>query len=38
MVLAVALGYFSPVSAVAMKPFGDAFIRLITMIVTILIF
>src|ERR1700692_1833513 len=37
-VLAVALGYFSPARAVAMKPLGDAFIRLITMIITILIF
>src|ERR1700686_2981006 len=38
MVLAVALGYFSPLRAIAMKPLGDAFIRLITMIITILIF
>ncbi|MFZ1008783.1 MAG: dicarboxylate/amino acid:cation symporter [Candidatus Sulfotelmatobacter sp.] len=38
MVLAVALGYFSPARAVAMKPLGDAFIRMITMIITILIF
>jgi aerobic C4-dicarboxylate transport protein len=38
MVLAIALGYFSPARAVAMKPLGDAFIRLITMIITILIF
>src|ERR1700686_494416 len=38
MALAVALGYFSPARAVAMKPLGDAFIRLITMIITILIF
>jgi aerobic C4-dicarboxylate transport protein len=36
--LAVALGYLSPARAVAMKPLGDAFIRLITMIITILIF
>ncbi len=35
---AVVLGYFSPARAIAMKPFGDAFIRMITMIVTILIF
>jgi aerobic C4-dicarboxylate transport protein len=38
MVLAVAVGYFAPAYAVAMKPLGDAFIRLITMIITILIF
>jgi aerobic C4-dicarboxylate transport protein len=38
MVIAVALGYFSPARAVAMKPLGDAFIRMITMIITILIF
>src|SRR5271154_1333157 len=38
MVVAVALGYFSPTRAIAMKPLGDAFIRLITMIITILIF
>src|SRR4030088_599627 len=38
MVLAVALGYFFPARAVAMKPLGDAFIRMITMIITILIF
>jgi aerobic C4-dicarboxylate transport protein len=38
MLIAVALGYFSPTRAVAMKPLGDAFIRLITMIITIIIF
>jgi aerobic C4-dicarboxylate transport protein len=38
MVIALALGYLSPANAVAMKPLGDAFIRLITMIITILIF
>src|SRR5271167_1422934 len=38
MVVALALGYFSPARAVAMKPLGDAFIRMITMIITILIF
>jgi aerobic C4-dicarboxylate transport protein len=38
MAFAVALGYFSPATAVAMKPFGDAFIRMITMIITVLIF
>ena len=38
MAIAVALGYLSPANAVAMKPLGDAFIRLITMIITVLIF
>jgi len=38
MAVAVALGYFAPARAVAMKPLGDAFIRMITMIITILIF
>jgi aerobic C4-dicarboxylate transport protein len=38
MVVAVALGYLSPARAVAMKPLGDAFIRMITMIITVLIF
>src|ERR1700693_3085182 len=38
MAIAVVLGYFSPARAVAMKPLGDAFIRMITMIITILIF
>jgi len=38
MAAALALGYFSPARAVAMKPLGDAFIRMITMIITILIF
>jgi aerobic C4-dicarboxylate transport protein len=38
MALALVLGYFSPARAVAMKPLGDAFIRMITMIITILIF
>jgi len=36
--VALALGYFSPSTAVALKPLGDAFIRLITMIVTLIIF
>ena len=35
---AVIFGYLSPSHAVAMKPLGDAFIRLITMIITIMIF
>jgi aerobic C4-dicarboxylate transport protein len=38
MALAVALGYFSPQHAIAMKPLGDAFIRLISMIITLIIF
>ena len=38
MVLAVALGYFSPEHAIAMKPLGDGFIRLISMIITLIIF
>jgi len=36
--IAIVLGYFSPPTAVAMKPLGDAFIRLITMIITLVIF
>jgi aerobic C4-dicarboxylate transport protein len=36
--LAIALGYFSPARAIAMKPLGDGFIRLITMIITLIIF
>jgi aerobic C4-dicarboxylate transport protein len=38
MVLAVALGHFSPARAIAMKPLGDGFIRLITMVITLIIF
>jgi aerobic C4-dicarboxylate transport protein len=38
MVLALILGYLAPARAVAMKPLGDAFIRLITMIITLIIF
>jgi aerobic C4-dicarboxylate transport protein len=37
-VAAVVFGYFRPASAVAMKPLGDAFIRMITMIITVMIF
>jgi aerobic C4-dicarboxylate transport protein len=37
-VLAVVLGYFSPAKAIAMKPLGDVFIRLITMIISLIIF
>src|SRR5689334_4630090 len=36
--LAIAFGYFSPAKAAAMKPLGDGFIRLITMIITLVIF
>ena len=36
--IAIALGYVSPSTAVAMKPLGDGFIRLITMIITLVIF
>jgi aerobic C4-dicarboxylate transport protein len=38
MVLALLLGYLSPAKAVAMKPLGDAFIRLISMVITLIIF
>jgi aerobic C4-dicarboxylate transport protein len=36
--IATAFGYFSPVNAVKMKPLGDGFIRLITMVITLVIF
>lgn len=36
--LAIALGYVRPDTGVAMRPLGDAFIRLITMIITLVIF
>src|SRR5258705_8746477 len=36
--IGIILGYISPSTAVAMKPLGDAFIRLITMIITLVIF
>jgi len=35
---AIALGYLRPVTAIAMKPLGDGFIRLITMIITLIVF
>jgi len=35
---AVVLGYLRPATAMAMKPLGDGFIRLITMIITLIIF
>jgi aerobic C4-dicarboxylate transport protein len=37
-VIAIVLGVISPARAIAMKPLGDAFIRLITMIITLVIF
>ena len=36
--IAIALGYVRPDTAVAMRPLGDAFIRLISMIITLVIF
>ena len=36
--LAIVFGYVSPAKAAAMKPLGDGFIRLITMIITLVIF
>jgi len=36
--LAIVYGYLAPASAVKMKPLGDAFIRLITMVITVIIF
>jgi aerobic C4-dicarboxylate transport protein len=38
MALAIVLGYVSPARAIAMKPLGDAFIRMISMIITLIIF
>jgi aerobic C4-dicarboxylate transport protein len=35
---AIALGYLRPATAIAMKPLGDGFIRLITMIITLIVF
>jgi aerobic C4-dicarboxylate transport protein len=36
--IAIILGYASPTRAIAMKPLGDVFIRLISMIITLVIF
>jgi len=36
--IAIVLGYVRPNTAVAMRPLGDAFIRLISMIITLVIF
>ncbi len=38
MAFAIVLGYLNPARGVAMKPFGDAFIRAISMIITLIIF
>lgn len=35
---AIVFGYLSPAKAIAMKPLGDGFIRLITMIISLIIF
>jgi aerobic C4-dicarboxylate transport protein len=37
-VFAIAFGYLNPTQAMAMKPLGDGFIRLITMIISLIIF
>ena len=36
--IGIVLGYLRPHAAVAMKPLGDAFIRLITMVITLVVF
>jgi aerobic C4-dicarboxylate transport protein len=36
--VAVGFGYLSPAKAIAMKPLGDGFIRLITMVISLIIF
>src|SRR5881296_317981 len=36
--IAIVLGYFRPNTAVAMRPLGDAFIRLISMVISIVVF
>src|SRR5467141_2657896 len=36
--VAIVLGYFKPATAIAMKPLGDGFIRLITMIIALIVF
>src|SRR5262245_23074883 len=38
LLVAIVLGYFAPDKAVAMRPLGDAFIRLISMVITLVIF
>jgi aerobic C4-dicarboxylate transport protein len=37
-ILAIGLGYLSPAKAIDMKPLGVGFIRLITMIISLIIF
>jgi len=37
-IFAVVLGYLSPAKAIAMKPLGDGFVRIITMIISLIIF
>jgi aerobic C4-dicarboxylate transport protein len=37
-VIAIVYGYIAPTSATKMKPLGDGFIRLITMVITVVIF
>jgi aerobic C4-dicarboxylate transport protein len=37
-IIGVVLGFISPSAGAAMKPLGDAFIKLITMVITLLIF
>ncbi len=36
--IGIILGYVRPQTAIAMKPLGDAFIRVISMIITLVIF
>jgi aerobic C4-dicarboxylate transport protein len=36
--VAVVFGYLNPAKAMAMKPLGDGFIRLITMVISLIIF
>jgi aerobic C4-dicarboxylate transport protein len=36
--VAIVYGYLDPASAIKMKPLGDGFIRLITMVITVIIF
>ena len=36
--IAIVYGYFKPASAIKMKPLGDGFIRMITMVITVIIF
>jgi aerobic C4-dicarboxylate transport protein len=36
--IAIIFGYVSPAKAIAMKPLGDGFIRLITMVISLIIF